>query len=670
MIDSRKTATARVRSATAVELPSAWLERYGRVLVIEAPGGLQREDYLRQRLQEAGQEAQETFYLRCDFDYGGPWAGITDLLRSIIDDVQAKRPELIQRHDYELAYALPEIKKSLPLRNPTLTDTSPDAEKVRNYPADRAFRIVHGLIDLLDGWKRTSDGGPWVLACDDFDRVSHIGRYFFGELMRRRGRSLPLILLVAVDEGNAPGVSSWFQPELLGPVVSPPLPPELKREIDSAVARRRAEELEAQVGDDRVEMQVHLPELIRLWRDAGEPKKSFQWRCWGLEIWNTLGLYEDALAYGDGAVALVRHYAPDNLEVQWSIFVKLFMSLAGLNRAEEARELAEDMKGRIEDPSHLGRFCYLEAMLYARFLETRDYARAEALLDEGLRYLEKADLPEADYHFQVVFNRNGLAMIRTFQKRFDEALALCREGFEELESHLPENSHRLHRSVLLYNMAQVYSVTGAHEDAIRYLSAAMEMDPYYSEYYNERGNVLQKQGRYEEALADYHEAIELSPPYAAVQTNLGHCYRAMGRMSEAIEAYSMALDLEPEQAPARIGRGQAHEALGHNDAALADYDAALVHAPESWMVRASRAVLRYEAGQLEECRADLDEAISQAPQEAELYQNRAVVLTDLGRQEEAVADLEQYLRLVPDAGDAEEVAEQIASLRGRLAATV
>jgi len=116
-------------------------------------------------------------------------------------------------------------------------------------------------------------------------------------------------------------------------------------------------------------------------------------------------------------------------------------------------------------------------------------------------------------------------MIRNFQRRPEEAIELCRSGFAYLNENLDANEHRLHRSILLYNIAQVYAATGAHEEALEYYAGTIEMDPNYSEYYNDRANVLLQMDRLEEAKADYLQAIELSPPYFEVFTNLGQCYR-------------------------------------------------------------------------------------------------------------------------------------------------
>jgi len=490
-----------------------------------------------------------------------------------------------------------------------------------------------------------------------------IGRVFLRELMRRRGKRLRIVLLAAVRPGHGAEILRE-----LGAAAGPPLGLDLAPEPEMAIDRkqmaRQAAGLEARVAGDRLEIQVHLPELVRLCRLAGRPDRAAKWQYWGLEIFNTLGFYQDAIEYGESARAFFRGADdPKWGGLRWAIFVKLFMSYIALQQPEQALRLAEEeTAGKALDPQQRARLSYLLAMLHARFLPSRDLGRGEEYLERGLTDLRQAEMTEDERHFQSVFNRNGLAMIRHFQGRFQEAVELCREGFRELEAHLKEDKHRLHRSVLLYNMAQVYTAVGEPEEGLRHYALAMEMDPNYSEYFNDRGNVYLKLGRLAEACADYRKAIELSPPYFEVYTNLGQCYRRMGRLDEALRAYSISLDLQPDQALALAGRAQCHDAQGRLGEAIADYSASLALEPDQWEVLANRAVALYGSGDLAAALADLGRAVELAPGQADLYQNRAVALADLGRSEEAAGNLETYLRLRPHAEDRAEVEAQIAAL--------
>lgn len=613
------------------------------------------------------------FTLRCDFDEGGPWAGTRDLFRALLPALESDAADLLIQHDYELVHVLPDLKPALGVRNPSLTDLASNEERVRNYPADRAMRIVHGLIDLLISLKErapSTAAATWVLLCIDYDLAGSITQVFLQELMRRAGARLRLLLVPVTSTGQEPHLSSALHCRQLPFGIEVP---EALPQPGQAEAASLAKALEADVSHDTLMSTGVIPDLIRLWKAAGHPKKAFEWQYKALHAFNTLGLYADALRYGEPARALARGMGGLPLGLRWGLFFKLFMCYLATNDLESAQRIAEeDVLTDTGDPAESAmriRLCYLMGMLHARYLLVRDFATGERYLEQGLEYLRKAGLPESEHYFQFVFNRNGLAMIRSFQGRPQEALDLCREGYGLLEKHLDPGQHRLHRSVLLYNMAQVYTQIGAFDRAIEHYSAAMKMDPNYSEYYNERGNLLLKLGRIKEAYQDYRRAIELGPPYFEVWSNLGQCCRVQGRMEEAIAAYDRSLDLQPGQPVVWIVRAQALEALGRLGEAIEAYSSALKLNPTAWPALAGRAVLYYEHGRLEECLEDLNQAISAAPGEPEPYQNRAVAHSELGRYQEARRDLQRYLELRPDAEDRAEVESRLRELSVLLSPT-
>ena len=619
----------------------AWTANSSRlVAIVEAPAGPLRRRWLKDALEELAKSRERTFYVSCDFDSGGPWAGVSGLFSALFAEIQRQRPDLVERHALELVYILPQLRRSLPVRNPNLTDLAPAEERTRNYPADRAFRTAHGLIDLLASWKTEAcPNTPWVIACDGYDSAGAMGAFFFRELLRRRGERLHLRLLAAVEEGQSETVRESLRAGSGAKVIHVDVLGQTSDSIDAPAAARLASELEKRIGDDHVEMQVHLADLISLWQLAGRQDKSLRWRFFGLETYNTLGLYADALRYGDGLLELAAEHAPGDESLRWFILLKLLMCHIGLGDVQTSLRLAteEGLKLVEHHPRWQVQLFYLMAMFYARFQKPRDFAKGEEYLERSLAATAEAGLSDAERHFHFVFNRNGLAMIRNFQGRHQDAIQLCRAGIARLNEHLGAEQHRLHRSILTYNTAQVYAAVGSYEEAIEYFSVAISMDPNYSEYYNDRGSVYLRLDRLAEARADYAKAIELSPPYFEVFTNLGQCYRRMGAMTEAIESYSRALDLEPEHVLALLGRAKAHEELGHGAEAIADYTAAIARDATLWEAVASRGVMHYEAGDLEGALADFNRALELRPDQADLHENRATVLADLGRQQQTAA---------------------------------
>ncbi len=651
------------------KLPEDWLRRAGHVFVLEGRAGRARRLWMEGALEDARRQGGRVWMLDCSFQNGGPWAGLRQLFLSILPELQRDRPDLVEKHDYELVHAVPELQKSIRVRNPTLTDSAPPEEKVRNYPADRAFRIIHGLIDLLDRWKGDSQI-PWILGCDQLDHASHIGRRFFRELLRRRGGRLRIVMLAGAEAGDGPALHEILGEERAGVTLRGSFPEDPPEDVDRLLAARRAVELDGEGDLDRIFAQAHLAEIIRQAHLGGRSDLVFKWKFRALEIYNTLGLYEDARSYGEDVKAwLADPSSPKHESVRWALFLKLIMCHLGLGAAQAAGEIAsESYLDEIRQPEWRSQLCYLRAMLHARYLPVRDLDRAVGYLEEGVAVLDGADMPEERIHFQYAFNRNGLAMVRHFQGRYEEAIALCRASQQRLEAHLGEDRHRLHRSVLLYNLAQVYAVLGRPEEAIAHYSSAMAMDPNYSEYYNERGNLLLRGGRLEEAHADYLRAIELSPPYFESLTNLGQCARQLGRMEEAVDAYTRALDLEPGQLLALLGRAQACEELELWSDAVEDYTAALRLKADQWEAFANRAAALFQLGRLPECLVDLDQAIELAPQQPDLFHNRGLVQEALRNLERAAEDFRACLALGPAESDAIVVSSRLQLLEAEAAA--
>jgi tetratricopeptide (TPR) repeat protein len=637
----------------------------GRVILLEAEPGLSRRAVMRQWLDEAQADGATTWLLSCDFEEGGVWAGVSDLLQDLLPRIEESAPDLVLGHGYELTMALPHLSGRIPVRHP-LTESSPVKEKVRNYPIDRAYRVVHGLINLLAEYRLRLGGGPWVIACDHFDAAGSIATRFFTELMRRRGRQLQLTLLIAAAPSEGEALLGRFESEHVGPAVRLDLPRDAPAPFDAEEAARLAQELEDGVGDQLTAVAARLPQLIRYNLMAGRDERALRWQAMALGLNNHFGFYEDALRYSEPVAARLDLLCGDDEAVRWNLVGNLFGCYVAVGDSARAYQVVlDEALSKLKNLGERVKVYYVMGMLYARYLPALDFDKASSYLERGLRDIPLTDLPPEERYFYTAFMMNGLALVRHRQKRLEEAVELCRSASALLDEHLSPDRHRLHRSVLQYNIAQVYTFTGRFDDAISYYTAAMEMDPNYSEYYNERGSVYLKRGNLDEALRDFLKAVELSPPYPEVLTNLGQCHQLMGGLEEAVEAYSVSLDLLPTQGLALLGRAQAFEALGRLHDALADYSSSLAADPNQPLVLSNRAVLYYETGDIPRALDDLNRAVTLSPRTADLFQNRAVALIDLGRFEEAASDLRTYLRLSPEAEDRGEVEDKLAALQAR-----
>lgn len=197
-------------------------------------------------------------------------------------ELEAGEPDLIQKHAFELYQISPELRTSLPHLNLTLTDLASDEERVRNYSADRALRIVHGLIDLLEAWKTSSARHePWIIACNDYDSGSTMCKRFFRELMRPRGIRSHFHLVLASEsnhlEDQFPDGCEYRQ-IAFSEGNSRSAPEEF---VDANDAEQAAIELEASFAKDRIAGRSLLPALIKLWPRAGSPGQGRSMEIFG-----------------------------------------------------------------------------------------------------------------------------------------------------------------------------------------------------------------------------------------------------------------------------------------------------------------------------------------------------------------------------------------------------
>jgi tetratricopeptide (TPR) repeat protein len=270
---------------------------------------------------------------------------------------------------------------------------------------------------------------------------------------------------------------------------------------------------------------------------------------------------------------------------------------------------------------------YILGMHHLRYAEVKDIDRSERYILQAVDDIQRArdDLSPGAYAFRKVFIDNGLAFVRARQGRHDEALDLCKAGYDFLTREMGEDRHLLHRSVLQYNIAQVYVILGRLEEGLEYYRNAVRMDPNYSEYHNEIGNILQEQGQFQAAIEHYETAIESSPPYPEVYFNKAVCHARLGQFDDALRCFNTSLELEPDHGDRQALRADVLRELGWSDEALDGYGIAITLGYDSAALRVNRAVLRYNKGTFALALSDMDRAINLESGCAEHYENRAAI---------------------------------------------
>jgi tetratricopeptide (TPR) repeat protein len=546
------------------------------------------------------------FLLDARFAAGGVWAGVSELAMSAYQElVELRQTDTIARHLHELYMVLPEHRSELRPKYLCLTDTVADGEKTRFYALDRAYRQVHGLVGLILQWKAAqSDRGLWRIVVRHADQAQHLATRFFRELARR---AAPIgEIEVSFEAGSVPPNPDIANAESPDP---------------HTIAR-----LELQIADaDPAPFERNFPSLLAHYKATGDHQALAHTAFRALSLYKQYGYHHEAAHFVDRILPRLDAIAGRDEDKRLHYISEINDCLVMTGASARAMNIISSFAvPHLTEPSLLAKLNYMIAMHHLRYADVLSVERAEHHIELALADIGRAT-SSADHAFLRVFIDNGLAFLRVRQGRHAEALALCQDGYARLTEELGEERHQLHRSVLQYNLGQVCVAIGHFDDALRYYDKAISMDPYYTEYHTERGNILQKLLRFPEAIASYDRAIACSAPYPEVLYNKALCHTRLGEREAALACFDSACELDPDQPQIYALRADLLAELGRDDDAIDQYTLAIANGFDQAAAWVNRAVLHFSRGNYAQALDDMNSAIAREPDQPAHYRNREAI---------------------------------------------
>ncbi len=610
----------------------------------------------------------------------GPYTAAGTIVRGLAARAIEQFPALVSAHDIEILSVAPELRGQIPATRETLTSLAVPEERTRFYSRLRTLRIAHGLTEFLRDYVARI-GGPRSLVVDQVDSADQTDQEFISVLLRRLD---PALLTVVVGTGGAARQGLTPLAETLtryarrydAGLPDEPVPatvmgdtrrtrrlaaayvdsdgtddaPELEAAYLALPAAERARLHDARAAELAAAGE-HSPRLgaIPYHREHGTDPSGAGTKALreGLDYCIDMGFYEATVDFGRRGRAAIDWQR--QRELWWVFTTKMTTSLAALGRPAEAEELYDE--ARAIDTSALVHMqaAYATAMLYTRHHdeERRDHRRALGWINEAIAIA--ALLPGVrERAFNTVFNQNGLALIKNHLGEPEEALRLVNEGLERLDRELDPDEHRLHRSVLRYNRAQVYAGMGRLDEALADYTAVIGEDPHYPEYRFDRAGLLRRLGRDDEAVAEYETAMSLSPPFPELYYNRADLRSAQGDLDGALADFGYVLELDPDYVDAYINRAGILAGEGLLAAARRDVAAGLAVVPGDPYLLCLLGRLELEEGHHDAARAAVDAAVRADAPVAEAWATRAAVAFETGDPGSALADLTRAMELAPD----------------------
>ncbi|HEU4965634.1 MAG TPA: tetratricopeptide repeat protein [Bacilli bacterium] len=642
----------------------------------------------------------------------GPYTGTGELLRQLIPTVQERWPELVQYHVVEILSIAPELQTVVPASRETLTSLAVPEERTRFYSRLRTLRLANGLVDLLKKLALPEYLGPLDVLYEQAHGCDPLDAEFLAVLMRRVDPALVRVTVSTGTEIMEPSLVEALEryavkveAPALAPVAGKPVT-EMSSEERLVLARRYAEsngtsDVSEEIGaynslEEKQRQALHDEVADRLvateeitWQLGAVPwhrergsseEKAIKALRAGLDYCIDMGYYLATIDFGDRGRPYV-DWSEKHLTDIWAFTTKRTTSLAALGRTEEAEELYNEARASTDNMSiHLAA-AYATSMLYTRHRVNRDHGIAREWIMKAIDIAGQISDPKKRA-FHTVFNRNGLALIELQTGNPEEALRLVNSGLEHLDDELDHQEHLLHRSVLLYNKAQILGAMKRFDEAIADYTEVIELDPNYPEYHFDRGNLYSRMGLLDLALKDYERAMEISPPFPELYFNRANAYNRMGLRDKALADYDYLLEIDPEHADGYLNRatlfyedgdleaarrdveaglkiaadlaglhctlGLIEMAEGNNEQAEQHLTRALQEDPSLLEAHANLAVLLFEKEDVEAAIEQLNVGISHHPEAHVLYFNRAWALQAVGRFEQAVSDYTEALRLQTD----------------------
>lgn len=162
----------------------------------------------------------------------------------------------------------------------------------------------------------------------------------------------------------------------------------------------------------------------------------------------------------------------------------------------------------------------------------------------------------------------------------------------------------------LFHKAYDYQKKGDCENAIKYYTQGLELEPRSRPAYQHRASCYYKLHQYELAIADYSTAIELTKTPDALlgiaYNNRGYAFKELGKYDSAISDFTCAIRTDPKRADFYLNRAITYGERGDHIHAIADYDKVIELSPGYILAYLKRGEVYESQGILDKAKSDYD----------------------------------------------------------------
>ncbi|MBI3696704.1 MAG: tetratricopeptide repeat protein, partial [Acidobacteria bacterium] len=301
--------------------------------------------------------------------------------------------------------------------------------------------------------------------------------------------------------------------------------------------------------------------------------------------------------------------------------------------------IADFGKAAQQDPAYALAYAGLGEASLGQYRLTRDRKWLEDARQASAKAVALNDrLPSAHVN---------LGVIQTVAGHHEEAIRELRRALELNAVHTDA----------LRELATAYAAARRLEEAESTYRKAIQLRPSYWLGYRDLGLFYYQHGRYAEAETPFRKVVELIPDHYVGYRNLGGLYHLMGRYPEAEQMFQKSLAIRPTNF-AYLNLGTTYFFQGRYRDAVAMNEKALQLGVADYVVWGNLAdAYRWTPEFAAKAPDTYRRAIQEAEKELAINPDNAIVISSLGvywarlgDKEKALAELEQARRLAPKNG--------------------
>lgn len=187
-----------------------------------------------------------------------------------------------------------------------------------------------------------------------------------------------------------------------------------------------------------------------------------------------------------------------------------------------------------------------------------------------------------------------------------------------------------------------------HQDAIRFYSEALNIDPCYPYALNNMGTVLHKDLKSAEAIEKYSKAIACHPDFLPAYFNRANTYYDLKEYYSALRDVEKIKSVKPDTALVWFLDGLINSKLHDFKRAVTSFDRAMKIDSTNAEYLINRGTAFYYLGQYDEAEKDLRQAAIRAPKEPNIFNTLGLIAAARQNIPLAMTMMEKALQLSPD----------------------